>query len=114
MIKRLSKAPFRRLNGAIQKLMSSLRSVLEPVLHPRRYREKKRINRNQVFLKSLGFKEIGDGDLSYIDAEGNALRLVQSDSAQITFIVIGRRRSRAYIKLDKKGRYTSYTGPIKV
>lgn len=114
MIKRLFKAPFRRLNGVIQKFISSISSTLEPVLHPRRCREKKRLSRNQDFLKSLGFKEIEDGDLSYMDAEGNALRLVQSDAAQITFIVVGRRRSRAYIKLDKKGRYTSYTGPFRI
>ncbi|TLX16834.1 hypothetical protein [Rhizobium sp. MHM7A] len=102
------------MNGAIQKVLSGLKSAFEPVLHPRRHRARKRVNRNQDFLKSLGFKEIEDGDLSYIDAEENALRLVQSDAAQITFIVVGRRRSRAYIKLDKKGRYTSYTGPIRI
>jgi hypothetical protein len=102
------------MNGALRKSISNINSAVEPVLHPRRYREKKRSDRNQGFLKSLGFKEVDDGDLSYIDAQGNALRLVQSDVSQITFIVVGRRRCRAYIKLDKKGRYISYTGPIKI
>jgi hypothetical protein len=114
MVKRLFKTPFKRLNRVILTFLSGLKSAFEPALHPRRYRQEKRANRNQDFLKGLGFREVGDGDLSYIDAKGNALRVVQSDAAQITLIVIGRRRSRAYLKLDKKGRYASYTGPIRI
>lgn len=114
MLERVIVAPARRLAAATRKIQSAILSASEPILHPRRYRDKKRALFNRDFLVNLGFKEIGDGDLSYIDADGNPLRLVQTNQTQITFIVIGRRRSRAYIKLDKKGRYTSYTGPIKI
>jgi hypothetical protein len=114
MYKRFLSASFLGLARARKKLSAAFERAVEPALHPGKYREKRRVERNENFLKSLGFKEIGDGDLSYIDSEGNALRLVQSNPVQITFLVIGRRRSRAYIKLDKKGRYTSYTGPIKL
>jgi len=114
MLKWVIANPVPGLTDVLTKLRSAILRAIEPVLHPRRYRDKKRAISNRDFLANLGFKEIGDGDLSYIDADGNPLRLVQSNQTQITFIVIGRRRSRAYIKLDKKGRYTSYTGPIKV
>ena len=114
MLKRLLEAPVSWFSGVYQKSVSALEQAIGPSLHPSSYRAKRRAKQNEDFLKNLGFKEVCDGDLSYIDSDGNPLRLVQSNATQITFLVIGRRRSRAYIKLDKKGRYTSYTGPIKV
>lgn len=104
----------KRLGHATKASVCAIFSPLEIILHPRRFRKKNRARANREFLERLNFQQIDDGDLSYIDGKGNALRRVQTTKTQITFIVVGSRRRRAYINLDKKGRYISYTGPIKI
>lgn len=114
MVTRFIKAPFNKLGGVANAFAALLRSIFWKITHPRKHRAIKLEMRNRDFLRKIGFEEIDNGDLSYIDGESNALRVVQTNQNQITFIVIGKRRSRAYLKMDKKGRYTEYTGPIKV
>jgi hypothetical protein len=108
------KAPFKKLGGAIRSFGQWIGKKIEPIAHPKRHYARKIEAHNRLFLVKQGFTEIDNGDLSYIDSAGNPLRLVQTNTAQITFIVIGKRRSRAYLKLDKKGRYTEYTGPTTI
>jgi hypothetical protein len=100
--------------NAILRPFRALANALDRVFHPLQYKQKRRNEANHKFLVNLGFSEIDDGHLSYVDGDGNSLRLIQTTDRMLTFIVVGRRRSRAYIKLDGKGRYVSYTGPLKV
>lgn len=86
--------------------------LLERVFQPGLHRQRATAERNTAFLTEHGFNHVEDGDISLIDAEGNPLRLIKTQSTQLVFIVLGKRKHRAYIHLDKKGRYMSYSGLV--
>lgn len=67
---------------------------------------------NEIFLKDIGFRETGEEEITHYDSEGNALRYMERSKDAIVFLAVGRRNRRAYIKLDKDGLMTGYTGVI--
>ncbi len=69
---------------------------------------------NQLFLETNDFEDANDRDASYRDRDGNLLRLISTESNRLVFMAVGRRKQRAYIKLDDEGRMLSYSGIVTI
>lgn len=65
---------------------------------------------NEVFLRQRGIREVSEPNASHIDRWGDLLRLVDQSDFQITFLAVGRRSKRAYIRLNPDGRMLAYSG----
>lgn len=72
------------------------------------------IGHNQVFLESNGFEDAEHIDASYLDRDGNRLRLITTQPDQLVFLAVGQRKKRAFIRLDSTGRMISYSGIVAV
>lgn len=67
---------------------------------------------NEEFLRQRGIREVSEPNASHIDRWGNLLRLVDQSALQMTFLAVGRRNKRAYIRLDPDGQMLAYSGVI--
>lgn len=67
---------------------------------------------NEEFLDRLGIRETGEIEISHIDGQGNALRLIERTANSIVFMAVGKRNKRAYIGLSPQGEMQSYTGVV--
>lgn len=67
---------------------------------------------NEEFLNRLGIRETGETEISHIDGEGNALRLMERTDDSIVFMAVGKRNKRAYIRLSPRGEMQNYTGVV--
>lgn len=63
---------------------------------------------NLAFLKRSGIRDVGGADETFVDAEGRELNIRDVRKDAIVFAVDGDTARRAYIRLDEKGRMTSY------
>lgn len=64
---------------------------------------------NATFLDEHNFKEVKQEGVYHVN--GETVRLMQNESSQelLSFIVVGRRNKRFFIKLDEKGRMQELT-----
>jgi hypothetical protein len=77
---------------------------------------RKRFNiakKNDAFLEKMGFVETGEQEITHYDGEGNPLRLLDQSDDTITFLAVGKRNKRAYIRLTD-GEMTGYTSVMPI
>lgn len=65
---------------------------------------------NEEFLRQRGIREVSEPNASHIDRWGDLLRLVDQSALQMTFLAVGRRSKRAYIRLSPDGQMLAYSG----
>lgn len=65
---------------------------------------------NEEFLRRRGIRDVSERNASHMDRWGDLLRLVDQSDLQITFLAVGRRSKRAYIRLSSDGRMLAYSG----
>jgi hypothetical protein len=63
---------------------------------------------NMEFMAREGIRDVGGREETYLDGQGNELKLDDVRSDAMVFRVPGRRGARAYIDLDGQGRMTGY------
>lgn len=68
---------------------------------------------NEEFLNQRGIREVSEPNASHIDRWGNLLRLEDQSALQMTFLAVGRRSKRAYIRLSPDGRMLAYSGVMR-
>jgi hypothetical protein len=77
---------------------------------------RKRFNiakKNDAFLEKMGLVETGEQEITHYDGEGNPLRLLDQSDDTITFLAVGKRNKRAYIRLTD-GEMTGYTSVMPI
>jgi hypothetical protein len=67
---------------------------------------------NEAFLDGIGIRETGESEITHIDGDGNALRLIERTASSIVFMAVGKRNKRAYIGLSPQGEMLNYTGVV--
>ncbi|MGQ2909197.1 MAG: hypothetical protein ACT6QU_14730 [Aliihoeflea sp.] len=69
---------------------------------------------NRSFLVNAGIIPTKAKDATHVGPDAERLRLLGNDDGNVVFMVVGRRSKRAYISMDREGRFLEYTGPISV
>lgn len=67
---------------------------------------------NEEFLRQRGIREVSEPSASHMDRWGDLLRLIEQSDHQLTFLAVGRRSKRAYIRLGPSGRMLAYSGVV--
>lgn len=67
---------------------------------------------NRLFLRLKGFR--GEGEGEFRDADDNLLRVIDTTPDRITFLAVGRRNKRAYIRTAADGTMLAYSGVMPV
>ncbi|MFD2649273.1 hypothetical protein ACFSX5_15915 [Devosia albogilva] len=68
--------------------------------------------RNEMFLSRQGIRETGQSEITHVDGEGNALRLIERSKDALVFMAVGKKNRRAYIELSSDGEMLGYTGVV--
>lgn len=79
---------------------------------PRRMRTFATAKMNERFLESIGFRETGGDKITHYDANGQALRFLESHGNQLVFMAVGRRGKRAFIDIAPDGKMLAYSGVV--
>lgn len=67
---------------------------------------------NYEFMNKIGLAELGNNQ--FIDEEGNRYRLENEFNSMLELFPLGRRNKRAYIEFDETGKFTNWTGIVKI
>ncbi|RUO58664.1 hypothetical protein [Pseudidiomarina marina] len=67
---------------------------------------------NMLFMNEIGLQEVGDKQ--FVDEEGNRYRLENELRNMIELFPLGRRNRRAYLEFDETGKFTNWTGIVKI
>lgn len=67
---------------------------------------------NHRFLDEVGLEEVGEGEFQ--DADGQHYRIDDRSARQVALFPIGRRNRRGFLDVDQDGRFTNWSGLVKV
>jgi hypothetical protein len=68
---------------------------------------------NQRFLDDCGIREVEGADsFTHVDSVGEKLKFISTGKDAAEFRVVGRRNKRAFIFIDKNGKFTQYSGVV--